>query len=203
MGTSQTVFGGFSLLWGNDRSSSCRWYHAPLRSEHSSLLCVPYAHYLRSGCAALFPPHRWDHCSTGQYPIRRPDDGIRRSGRRGLIAGLIFGGVSCLMFSFFFSNVIDGVLCGWIVGLWFGLFNGGMAWIKHFLLRWLLWRDGSIPWDYSAFLNYAAERMLLRKVGRGYQFFHPLFLNHFVTLDLSVLIHQEAEQEAADALGFS
>ena len=138
-----------------------------------------------------------------QYPLRRPDDGIRRSGRRGLIAGLIFGGVSCLMFSFFFSNVIDGVLCGWIVGLWFGLFNGGMAWIKHFLLRWLLWRDGSIPWDYSAFLNYAAERMLLRKVGRGYQFFHPLFLNHFVTLDLSVLIHQEAEQEAADALGFS
>ncbi len=138
-----------------------------------------------------------------QYPLRRPDDGIRRSGRRGLIAGLIFGGVSCLMFSFFLSNVIDGALCGWIVGLWFGLFNGGVAWIKHFLLRWLLWRDGSIPWDYSAFLNYAAERMLLRKVGRGYQFFHPLFLNHFVTLDLSVLIHQDAEQEAADALGFS
>ncbi len=140
-----------------------------------------------------------------QYPLRRPDDGIRRSGRRGLIAGLIFGGVSCLMFSLFLSNVIDGVLCGWIVGLWFGLLNGGVAWIKHFLLRWLLWRDGSIPWDYSAFLNYAAERMLLRKVGRGYQFFHPLFLNHFVTLDMSVLIHQDVEQgqEVVDALDFS
>jgi hypothetical protein len=34
----------------------------------------------------------------------------------------------------------------------------------------MLTRNGSAPWRYAAFLDYAAERVLLRKVGGGYPY---------------------------------
>jgi hypothetical protein len=40
-----------------------------------------------------------------------------------------------------------------------------------------------IPWRYSRFLDYAAERILLRKVGGGYIFVHRLLLEYFASLD--------------------
>ncbi|GJM41889.1 MAG: hypothetical protein DHS20C20_21710 [Ardenticatenaceae bacterium] len=36
-----------------------------------------------------------------------------------------------------------------------------------------------IPEDFLAFLDYAAERNLLRKVGGGYMFVHLLLLDYF------------------------
>jgi hypothetical protein len=50
-------------------------------------------------------------------------------------------------------------------------------------LHWLLWRAGSIPWNYRRFLDSAAERLLLRKVGGGYIFVHRLLLEYFASLD--------------------
>ncbi len=38
-------------------------------------------------------------------------------------------------------------------------------------------------WSYSRFLDYAAERILLRKVGGGYIFAHRLLLEYFASLD--------------------
>ena len=43
----------------------------------------------------------------------------------------------------------------------------------------LLVRNGSIPWNYVKFLDYAAERILLRKVGGGYIFIHRMLLEYF------------------------
>lgn len=43
----------------------------------------------------------------------------------------------------------------------------------------MLVRSGSIPWNYVKFLDYAAERILLRKVGGGYIFIHRMLLEHF------------------------
>ena len=60
-----------------------------------------------------------------------------------------------------------------------GLACGGAAFVRHFVLRCLLWCTGCIPFNYARFLDYAAERILLRKVGGGYIFIHRLLLEYF------------------------
>jgi transcriptional regulator with XRE-family HTH domain len=60
-----------------------------------------------------------------------------------------------------------------------GLACGGAAFVQHFVLRCLLWYAGCIPFNYARFLDYAAERILLRKVGGGYIFIHRLLLEYF------------------------
>jgi len=60
-----------------------------------------------------------------------------------------------------------------------GLACGGAAFVQHFVLRCLLWCAGCIPFNYARFLDYAAERILLRKVGGGYIFIHRLLLEYF------------------------
>ena len=56
---------------------------------------------------------------------------------------------------------------------------GGLACIQHGLGRYLLFRNGVVPWNYAQFLDHAADRILLRKVGGGYIFIHRLLLEHF------------------------
>ncbi len=41
-----------------------------------------------------------------------------------------------------------------------------------------------MPWHYSQFLDYAAERLFLRKVGGGYIFMHRMLLEHFAQMKL-------------------
>jgi hypothetical protein len=66
----------------------------------------------------------------------------------------------------------------------FALFNGGIATIEHYVLRWHLWRDRAIPWNYTRFLDDAAKRILLRKVGGGYMFIHRSLLDYFANLPI-------------------
>src|SRR5262249_5903876 len=75
-----------------------------------------------------------------------------------------------------------GLLIGLSVGLLHGLLNGGLAFLEHWTLRLLLWHTGSLPWNYPRFLDYAAERILLRKVGGGYTFIHQELLEYFASL---------------------
>jgi transcriptional regulator with XRE-family HTH domain/energy-coupling factor transporter ATP-binding protein EcfA2 len=70
-------------------------------------------------------------------------------------------------------------IVGAAAGLLIGLIGGGLAWIQHWLLRFLLWKSGVIPWNYAHFLDYAAEHILLRKVGGSYIFIHQLLLDYF------------------------
>jgi hypothetical protein len=69
-----------------------------------------------------------------------------------------------------------------IPALAIGLACGGAAFVQHFVLRCLLWCAGCIPFNYARFLDYAAERILLRKVGGGYIFIHRLLLEYFARL---------------------
>jgi hypothetical protein len=80
----------------------------------------------------------------------------------GLGIGLVFGPVF--------------VLVGGLVG---GMQTGGETCLKHIVLRLALIRNGSTPWNYVRFLDYASERILLRKVGGGYAFIHRMLLDHF------------------------
>ncbi len=67
------------------------------------------------------------------------------------------------------------------IGLAAGLTFGGAAFIQHYILRFLLWRAGSMPWNYPRFLDYAADRIILRKVGGGYIFVHRMLLEYFAS----------------------
>jgi hypothetical protein len=62
------------------------------------------------------------------------------------------------------------------------LWYGGLDVIQHYTLRVILWHRGHIPLNYIGFLNYAAERVFLQKVGGGYIFIHRLLLEHFATM---------------------
>jgi hypothetical protein len=56
---------------------------------------------------------------------------------------------------------------------------GGYTWRQHLTLLRLLIRIGAIPRRYMDFLDYAAERVFLRKVGGGYMFIHGLLQDYF------------------------
>ena len=64
----------------------------------------------------------------------------------------------------------------------FSLPFGGAAVIQHFTLRFILYRAGHIPWNLTRFLDYATERIFLRKVGGGYIFVHRLLQEYFASL---------------------
>ncbi|GCE23262.1 helix-turn-helix domain-containing protein [Dictyobacter kobayashii] len=128
--------------------------------------------------------------------ITQPNIGIRNSIKHGLLAagsmgpvGGILGGVCCGLF--FWLAGVPGwrtLLLGFILvysvlfGFRFWIAYGGRAFIEHIILRWYLRRTGVIPKKYTLFLNYAAERALLRKVGGGYMFSHRLLLEYFARL---------------------
>jgi hypothetical protein len=50
---------------------------------------------------------------------------------------------------------------------------------NHFILRFLLWRRGKIPYSFIAFLDHAAGLVFLHKVGGGYIFIHRLLQEYF------------------------
>ena len=63
-----------------------------------------------------------------------------------------------------------------------GLTLGGRAGIRGLLLRYILSRNGYIPWSYSRFLGLATERLFLQKVGNSYRFTHELLRDHLAQM---------------------
>jgi hypothetical protein len=105
-----------------------------------------------------------------------------------LVLGLVLSGELNHVPSDMLRLILSGELIivlsrGLSAGLLFGLLRGGWACLRHYVLRFLLWRAGAMPWNYSRFLDYAAEHILLRKVGGGYIFVHRLLLEYFASLD--------------------
>ncbi|MBV9688245.1 MAG: TIR domain-containing protein [Ktedonobacteraceae bacterium] len=119
----------------------------------------------------------------------KPNEGIWRSARNGIRYGVMTWLISLPLLGLIVMLIgrLGVVLVVWlVVGLGGGLLLGGRACIQHLILRALLWHAKSIPWNYPRFLDYAAERILLRKVGGGYVFVHRLLLDYFAELDDSV-----------------
>jgi hypothetical protein len=107
-----------------------------------------------------------------------PNEGIHRSARNACVVGSVAGSLLGLV-----SVLGGGVVAGVVVGLFSGLAVGrqteGEACLRHIVLRLALIRTRSTPWNYVRFLDYAAERILLRKVGGGYAFIHRMLLEYF------------------------
>ncbi|HZR40605.1 MAG TPA: NACHT domain-containing protein, partial [Ktedonobacteraceae bacterium] len=123
--------------------------------------------------------------------LTKPNQGIRLSALHSVLIGVIsmlIGGVMGGAFAGVrYPNDITimltyALIFGPLVGLITGLRNGGIACIQHVALRWLLHATDALPWNYARFLDYAAERVLLRKVGGGYIFIHRLLLEYFASL---------------------
>ena len=115
-----------------------------------------------------------------------PNEGIRRSMHNALFAACVFGPIGGIA-SGAMSGMAFGLagIAGWFIlrtgfsivftillALHFFINYGGSAVISHYLLRWYILRPGALPLNIIHFLDYAAERILLRKVGGGYIFAH-------------------------------
>jgi len=72
---------------------------------------------------------------------------------------------------------------GWLLAVSGGLLvwvsYGGLAILRHAVLRLLLRRTRTFPWKAAPFLEDATARILLRRVGGGYSFMHRLLLDYF------------------------
>jgi hypothetical protein len=128
-----------------------------------------------------------------------PNEGIWRSGKRGLffvlLAILLFGLAGGVIFGMFGTAIVDlayglvfGLVLGSVGGLIFGLAfrlvggrTGLAAFLQHFVLRFFLWRLNLLPWNLVTFLDEAAARLLLRKVGGSYIFVHRLLRDVLAT----------------------
>lgn len=75
-----------------------------------------------------------------------------------------------------------GIFWGILSGFMHGLEYGCKTCLKHFSLRLVLFSRKHIPWNYARFLNFAAERLFLQKVGGGYIFIHRMLMEHFAQM---------------------
>jgi hypothetical protein len=130
----------------------------------------------------------------------RPNHGIWRSAKNTLAFALI-GFVTGTLVTGVFSGVLDLFLelisplvrvpfmfrilyyppVMLKTGLMIGVISGlavGLACLQHFVLRVMLWRNGSIPWNYARFLKQMTQRQLMQQVGGRYQFGHHLLRNY-------------------------
>lgn len=103
-----------------------------------------------------------------------PNWGVFNSAKRGLRASLILG----LIFSVIFD---------WRMGLSSSLIyilsgRGGGAVTSHYILRGVLRRQQTLPLKLVSFLDTMADRILLRRVGGGWQFVHRYLQDYFATL---------------------
>ena len=76
------------------------------------------------------------------------------------------------------------IIFGLSFGLFFGFIFGGFALIQHFILRFILWCNGSIPWNYSQFLSNATKQGFMLQVGGRYRFIHDLVREHFANRNI-------------------
>jgi eukaryotic-like serine/threonine-protein kinase len=123
----------------------------------------------------------------------RPNEGTRTSARNAILVGLTTGVIGGLTVGLFAAMCFGrhwgradaqiGLSLGLWIGLGFGLLlglrAGGRTCIYHVVLRLWLVFNGTIPLNYVKFLDHAADRILLRKVGGAYIFLHRMLLEYF------------------------
>lgn len=118
----------------------------------------------------------------------KPNQGIYKCLVNATIIGIILAIFSGMINGFFYSLgyhftfgkvLLLSAITGLFHGLMGALLGGGVSCLQHFTLRLILYQDGSIPWNYPHFLDYATNRLFLQKVGGGYRFIHKLLQDHF------------------------
>ena len=112
----------------------------------------------------------------------KPNQGIWLAFLKGIIFVLI-GGLVGGLFGGFALEVLGwagGVFIGTLYfGVFFGLRVGLAVFIRHFALRGILAHYEYLPWKLVPFLEFAKERLFLRRVGGGYIFIHRTLMEYF------------------------
>lgn len=85
-------------------------------------------------------------------------------------------------------------LLGVGIGLGVGMTKGGLSVLKHLVIRLLLAAAGALPWDLRRLLDAGANRLILRRVGGGYEFIHRLLAEHLARLGDAELERVAAER---------
>jgi hypothetical protein len=126
-----------------------------------------------------------------------PNQGIRRSARMAMliglltapalaIAGALAGAVAAALHydpSWQTTSADYGITIGITGGVAFGLVFGGYASLSHGALRIVVWAADMLPLDTLHFLDYATERIFLRRVGGGHIFVHRLLQEYFAGVE--------------------
>src|SRR5258708_17922305 len=93
-----------------------------------------------------------------------------------------------------------GWICGLVAGVVFGIAaGGGTGWdacVRHLVLRVLLGRAGSLPRNYTRFMDYAEKCLLLQNIGGGYIFIHRLLLEYFALAEIETKRAQLVKPDA-------
>ena len=146
-----------------------------------------------------------DALVTGEIATRSgANEGTRRSllqwARTVLLIGLVGGLAGGLVAGLGVGLGVGlgrGLVGGLLGGVIWGIDKGGGFFIQHWLLRLLLWRKRFAPLRYVRFLDYATDRVFLRKVGGGYIFIHRMLMEHFAKLYESETRASSKAQSAA------
>ncbi|HLO33893.1 MAG TPA: NACHT domain-containing protein [Anaerolineales bacterium] len=104
-----------------------------------------------------------------------PNQGIRRSLLYSTISGILSLVFAATTLS---TNPLILLASYLVISDWFGSYACSL----HYILRFLLYRMGYMPLEYTRFLNYAVDRIFLRKIGGGYIFVHRLLMEHFAAM---------------------
>ncbi|MEM8637815.1 MAG: NACHT domain-containing protein [Cyanobacteria bacterium P01_G01_bin.54] len=111
----------------------------------------------------------------------QPNQGIWIAARNALVFLGVIGLVGMVIANYYADNLAEYPMIALAIGIVAALMGGqrsGFVLIQHFVLRFMLWRNGCTPWNYQRFLNFAVKRMFLNKAGGGYLFMHRSFMEH-------------------------
>ena len=180
------VFGFFigpaiSLIFRINNSSN-EWLSTGIYVGLFFILILMLIHFIEKDKYSIFR-------KRSEYAI--PNTGVIRSLKAAFFFGLLYGGLSAGLFVTLLVSFRYGLSAGLFIGLSFavvagmiiGLPFGGYAVIQHYVLRFLLWREGFAPLRYVRFLDHAADLLFLRKVGGGYIFVHRMIMEHFAAME--------------------
>lgn len=125
----------------------------------------------------------------------RPNEGVHRSIRTalavvifGFVLGCLIGATAGGLVGMLEGATISGILLGALVGSMFvaflvfvivAPFLGGRAAFQHYVLRVLLWWSGEFPFKITRFLDWTTQRILVQRVGGGWQFVHRTLQERF------------------------
>ncbi len=116
---------------------------------------------------------------------------LKASHQNGWVYAQIVGWSSALIFGLMGWTVFNDIGFVLSAGLMWGLFwgltsglseKGGGEALKFDVLRWLLVREGAIPWHYFRFLRTVSDLLMLHQVGGAVQFRHLLLRDYFADL---------------------
>ncbi len=85
---------------------------------------------------------------------------------------------------FSLKTVSSDLKVAFLYTVWIAIALVGRTCIQHTILRLILWRSGSIPWNYESFLRYASDRRFIQRIGGRYRFIHDTLREHFAQMQM-------------------